>query len=354
MGRKQVSAAPGAIATLPWRPRSHPCPLQVPQVVSSIHKKLMGISEVSLQDILKRTLFQMACLDPGQVVEGLLNTSLLCDRYGACQPAGQRRSSGAIAGRGRPPDRVLWVCSVAGAMWRTLVSKPCPAEEVLRVLLSCLREQPLLRRDSFMPKDSYILPLTVSFQARPHSALPRAAQPGQSRLHGLGPGASDHLQGPRGLPGDLASSPGRLVCWRYKQEPWLALARLALPCLGLGDLSAARPISGCFLQAIRALNEILLLPSSTVPVQLIFPQLCLAVLFQIFFSMEYTLQDLQGYSQMCGQEDECPPVSPTRCSIPLPWSLPRVQSPGSASVCDPLLLYMQERSAGHASSALPR
>lgn len=77
MGRKQF---PGATATLPWWPRSHLCPVQVPQVVSSIHEKLMGISEASLQAILNRTLFQMACLDPDQVVEGLLNTSLLCDR----------------------------------------------------------------------------------------------------------------------------------------------------------------------------------------------------------------------------------------------------------------------------------
>ncbi|XP_067173578.1 maestro heat-like repeat-containing protein family member 7 [Apteryx mantelli] len=169
---------------------------RVPQVVSSIHKKLRGISEASLQAILNRTLFQMACLDPDQVVEGLLNTSLLCD-------------------------------GVAGAMWRTLVCEHCPAEEVLKELLFWLWDQPLLRRASFMPNDSYILPLT----------------------------------------------------------------------------------------AIRALNEILRLPSSKVPVQLIFPQLYLAVLFQIFFSMEYTLQDLQDYSQMCGQEDECPPVSPVRSAV---------------------------------------
>lgn len=121
-------------------------------------------------------------------------------------------------------------------MWRTLVSKHCPAEEVLKELLSWLWDQPLLRRDSFVPKDSYILPLTVSFQARPPSALPRAAQPGQSSLHGLGPGAQDCLQGPRGLPGGPALRPrkARLLALQTGALACLGMACLGLACLGLG------------------------------------------------------------------------------------------------------------------------
>lgn len=290
-------------------------------MVSSIHEKLTGISEASLQAILNRTLFHMACLDPDEVVEGLLTTSLLCDRYGQCLPGGQLRSSGAMAGRGSPPDSMLCICSVAGAMWRTLVSEHCPAEEVLKELLSWLWDRPVLRQDSFTPKDSYILPLTVSFQARLHSALPE--QPARP---------ATGAQASRILPAGPS-------LWRGKAR-LLALQTEALACLGSGPLPAVRPISGCSLQAIRALNEILLLPSSKVPVQLIFPQLYVAVLFQIFFSMEYTLQDLQDYSQMCSQEDGCPPVSPVRCSVPLRRSLPWAQSLGLASPCDSPLLYV--------------
>ncbi|XP_038027419.1 maestro heat-like repeat-containing protein family member 7 isoform X1 [Anas platyrhynchos] len=77
---------------------------EVPRVMRIIHDCLATVRKESLLDILKRTLFQITSLHPGHAVQGLLEVFPWCDR-------------------------------VATAMWQTMVSEPCVAEDVLRNLL---------------------------------------------------------------------------------------------------------------------------------------------------------------------------------------------------------------------------
>ncbi|XP_068523910.1 maestro heat-like repeat-containing protein family member 7 [Anas acuta] len=77
---------------------------EVPRVMRIIHDCLATVSKESLLDILKRTLFKITSLHPGHAVQGLLEVFPWRDR-------------------------------VATAMWQTMVSEPCVAEDVLRNLL---------------------------------------------------------------------------------------------------------------------------------------------------------------------------------------------------------------------------
>ncbi|XP_074992541.1 maestro heat-like repeat-containing protein family member 7 isoform X2 [Calonectris borealis] len=77
---------------------------KVDEVVQTIHTELAHVSQKPLQDILRRTLLQLAHLYPQEVTTGLLQASPLCD-------------------------------STARAMWKMLASEPCLADDVLKRLL---------------------------------------------------------------------------------------------------------------------------------------------------------------------------------------------------------------------------
>ncbi|KAM6227874.1 uncharacterized protein M6G45_017575 [Spheniscus humboldti] len=88
----------------------------VDEVVWTIHTQLTRVSQKPLQDILRRTLLQLAHLYPQEVTTGLLQASPHCD-------------------------------STARAMWSTLASEPCLADDVLKTLLLLQRKN--ARRHSF-------------------------------------------------------------------------------------------------------------------------------------------------------------------------------------------------------------
>lgn len=77
-------------------------------------------------------------------------------------------------------------------------------------------------------------------------------------------------------------------------------------------------VSGCLLQATRTINEILLQPTCLREVDAIFPQLFLALLFQVSFTTELTLQEVQIF----WKEHQQYQLTPIRCSIPGLSSLP--------------------------------
>ncbi|KAM6187497.1 maestro heat-like repeat-containing protein family member 7 [Sarcoramphus papa] len=90
-------------------PAPPPCLRQVHNVVQTVHTQLAHVSQKPLQDILRRTLVQVARLYPQKVTTGLLQASPHCD-------------------------------STARAMWRMLASEPCLVDDVLKTLLRVQRE----------------------------------------------------------------------------------------------------------------------------------------------------------------------------------------------------------------------
>ena len=72
-------------------------------------------------------------------------------------------------------------------------------------------------------------------------------------------------------------------------------------------------MSGCLLQATRAISEILLQSTCPREVEAIFPRLFLALLFQVSFTTELTLQEVHIF----WREHQQDLLTPVRCSIPV-------------------------------------
>ena len=70
----------------------------------------------------------------------------------------------------------------------------------------------------------------------------------------------------------------------------------------------------CFLQAARILPEIIQLPLVLKEAEAIFPQLFLALLLQVSFTMELTLQEVEIFWEVHQQHH----LTPIRCHIPIP------------------------------------
>ena len=85
-----------------------------------------------------------------------------------------------------------------------------------------------------------------------------------------------------------------------------------------------------FLQATRALWEILQLPRYPQRLEVLFPRLFLALLAQIFFSTVQMPEEVNNFWRGCQQEG-CLPTYPNRCSIPVLLSLPWPWSRGQGS-----------------------
>lgn len=78
-----------------------------------------------------------------------------------------------------------------------------------------------------------------------------------------------------------------------------------------------------FLQATRALWEIIHLPQSPEILILYFPRLFVALLFQVFSSSEQMPVEVKTFWRQC-QHKHCLPTNPNRCSIlylPFPSAL---------------------------------
>lgn len=81
-------------------------------------------------------------------------------------------------------------------------------------------------------------------------------------------------------------------------------------------------MSGCLLQASLAIREILQQPTCLWKVKAIFPQLFLALLFQVAFVLELSLQELCTF---WGGHQKCQ-LNPIRCSTPVLPSLPATRA----------------------------
>lgn len=81
-------------------------------------------------------------------------------------------------------------------------------------------------------------------------------------------------------------------------------------------------MSGCLLQAAGTISKILLQPTFLQEVEAIFPQLFLALLFQVSFTTELTLQEVHIFWRKYQQDL----LTPIRCSIPVLSSLPATWS----------------------------
>lgn len=220
-----------------------------------IHDCLATVREESLLDILKRTLFQITSLHPGHAVQGLLEVFPWCDRYrahpptsGTAQdPQGRHRPRG--SGWGGPIDSMLCLCRVATAMWQTMVSEPCVAEDVLRNLL---KQRIGPEHDVFGSPHSCVRSWAVSSWTRPRSPPVGLHSP----PHPLLPSSSvPSPQPPLGLPsqGGWEPEPSRATCTagaplRTGTQPTPALPlsvllppRLLLPCWAAPGRVAAWP-----------------------------------------------------------------------------------------------------------------
>ncbi|OXB66769.1 hypothetical protein ASZ78_003014 [Callipepla squamata] len=130
--------------------------------------------------------------------------------------------------------------SVAITMWRAMLLKPMTMRKVLQELLGALRNHRLLNVSLDTKDQTRVLALAVS---------------------------SSLMQ--------LSLNPHSPSIWDGK----------------LGD--RARMLSGCFLQAARHLSEIFQLPLALKEAETIFPQLFLALLCQVSFSTQLTLQEVK-------------------------------------------------------------
>lgn len=84
-------------------------------------------------------------------------------------------------------------------------------------------------------------------------------------------------------------------------------------------------VSDCFdfLQATRALWEIIHLPQGPEVLIMYFPRLFVALLFQVFSSTEQMPVEVKAFWRRC-QHKHCLPTNPKRCSI---LALPSPQCP---------------------------
>lgn len=115
------------------------------------------------------------------------------------------------------------------------------------------------------------------------------------------------------------------------------------------DTRALRAAPDCFLQVTSAMNKIFQLPSSKNIAQLLFHKLYIAVLFQISFIHECTLQD---FSRSSSQMGKCmwPSGSFLRCSIPSARSVPQAGARAGAPHVTRIMLCMQDCGDDHESS----
>ncbi|XP_072717056.1 maestro heat-like repeat-containing protein family member 7 [Ciconia boyciana] len=102
---------------------------KVEEVVWTIHAQLACVSQKPLEDILMKTLLQVALLYPQRVTAGLLQASPCCD-------------------------------STARAMWSSLASEPCLGDDVLKTLLQV--QQKIGQQCSIAGERSYCVFLAVA------------------------------------------------------------------------------------------------------------------------------------------------------------------------------------------------
>ncbi|KAK4805597.1 hypothetical protein QYF61_016447 [Mycteria americana] len=81
MGRAAVSVAAWAMAALQWQHPPHPCPLQVPKIMRSIHINVERIRTEPARHSLVALLLLLTKRCPREAVRSLLKISPTCDRY---------------------------------------------------------------------------------------------------------------------------------------------------------------------------------------------------------------------------------------------------------------------------------
>ncbi|KAK4805978.1 hypothetical protein QYF61_006955 [Mycteria americana] len=86
MGRAAVSVAAWAMAALQWQHPPHPCPLQVPKIMRSIHINVERIRTEPARHSLVALLLLLTKRCPREAVRSLLKISPTCDRYWPRQP----------------------------------------------------------------------------------------------------------------------------------------------------------------------------------------------------------------------------------------------------------------------------
>ncbi|XP_040425168.1 uncharacterized protein LOC121075710 [Cygnus olor] len=213
---------------------------QVLNIVWAIYRTLPSVRAALALQSLDRALLVLASKRPRETVASLLQCSPTCT-------------------------------SVAVTMWKAMVSEPPATERVLRELLRILMNQSGCKTSTSTEDHPRILALAVSSSLahlRWAGAPLPSPDPSQPYPH---PGAPGRAHG---------ASLGGL-------HPPLSLPAHA---------------SGCFLQAARPLHEILLLPTSLEEAKAVFPQLFLALLFQVSFTTELTLQEVQVFRQKHRQD----------------------------------------------------
>lgn len=97
------------------------------------------------------------------------------------------------------------------------------------------------------------------------------------------------------------------------------------------------------------MHKIFQLPSSKGVVQSLFPKFYIAVLFQISFTHECTLQDFSMSSSQTG-ERMWPPGSFLRCPIPTARSVPQARARAGAPHVTHAVLCMQDCCDDHESA----
>lgn len=97
------------------------------------------------------------------------------------------------------------------------------------------------------------------------------------------------------------------------------------------NVFAVRALSGCFLQASKALREILRQPACRQTVAALFPQLYMALLLQICFAAAFLPQESSACWRKCCPGDPASPASPGRCWCPASPAFPRCPQPALSS-----------------------
>lgn len=151
----------------------------------NVYTQMAHVSQAALQDILRRTLLQVARLFPHKVIPSLLRQSPHCDRYVTRQQWGQLRTSTACPGTrggcsGGPTDSVFCLCRTAKAMWNMLASEPCLVKDVLKILL--MVQQNVIWQKTFAQTCSCCRFLAVSVWMRPAAPYPGLCAPLQPLL----------------------------------------------------------------------------------------------------------------------------------------------------------------------------
>ncbi|KAK4817757.1 hypothetical protein QYF61_026980 [Mycteria americana] len=236
----------------------------VPRIVRCIYWWLASNTDVSAEHRLDNILLELTHAHHHDVVATLLRCAPLCDR-------------------------------AAATMWRVMASTNRTAEVVLLELLRMLQDWPLHSTFTSDGDNTDIFALAGRLLGR-LSSLPHH---GISLPHAVGwnPGLGAGLGAAR--PGAPPASPMAQGTSHARALPW-------------GCLGTERCLwVFCFLQATRALWEILRLPRCPESLNVHFPRLLLALLFQIFFSTEQMPEEVNTFWRKCQQEG-CLPTSPNR------------------------------------------